>query len=290
MAVAAKKSPFLFDSSDALEKGLKFFRKLGKSKYITCRYGYIDNKGQGHPPNNTACHAGLSYPTSGDNTEYVVEYLDSHPDITKEMKRAFAEWLVNFSPFRSIFVERDIEKIMDDEFVVASVDHPYTLLAAGLMACRALSEHPSTGKIWYELVSNGCHPSLAFYIAYAYKTDGKQLWPGHSQHTGCYDPICVQRGTLVNFLNDNITKKSDSYRKKKYYSGSHALFSGGGEDVTTNLTKAINKAVNKQKGTANPFAKPAAGDRWEFKEGCKALAAAIKEEFKTELEKLNGKA
>lgn len=301
MAVAAKKNPFLPDEEGILGKGMELSRGH-KATSGCCKVGFILKDGNIFAPAEWGCHASLAYPPA--NVEYVVNYVNTSQGsmygikISQEVKRAFVEWLVNFSPYRSVFVTTDIDSIMKDDFVVASIDHPANLMAGALQALRALSEHPHAGYIWYHLVKAGTHPNIAFYLAYAFRTgNGKTLYQQNSAHTGCWDAnSCCSRETLVNILNDKIVKQTTVFRKKHDYQSAQLLFTDNkGESIIPKIVSHIKQVVDGvvPKVSANPFAQPVAPlnkDKWAFDEAIKAIADYVKTEFKKELEKINGKA
>lgn len=297
MALKAK-NPFFVEEGvvGVSPKALKEARTLKHGEKVPTRYGFI-KKDRFVVSVNTACHAGLSYPPI-EQPDYVVQYIDTERS-KEEARRAFAEWLVNFSPFRSVFVTKDIDAIMKDNFIVASTDHPSNLMAGGIMATRIFSEHQNVGRVWYGLVKAGLHPSLAFYVAYDFKTeaDERTLYPTSSSHTGCFDTNCTSREGLVNILMDKpVYLATSNYRQSNTYSSAQLLFAQrAAKTMRDEFTKRVNRLMDGSKAdqaTANPFTKPKPleGSRWPFKEGCKALATVVMEEFKEELEKLNGKA
>lgn len=290
MAVAVKSNPFLPETDvEGLPKALLAEARKHKATNGVAKYAFGSKKGVFSMCGNTACHAGLGYPSI--SPDWVIGYLEKRPLVKEEVRRAFTEWLVNFSPFRSVFVTRDIDSIMKDEFAIVSVDHPQNLMAGALQAMRAMSEHSHASVIWYELVKNGVHPNLAFYLGYAFRTDGKVMYQSHSGHTGCTSPSCTSRETLVNFLMDKPVNLSKStYRNSHSYSGAQNIFTKGSGDMSEIFETKIKKMLAGGLSVVNPFAKPKTDEKFDFVKGCAALAQLIKEEFKEELEKINGKA
>lgn len=296
MPVKAAVKKIVTGGLDPLERALVEARRH-KATTSAAKCGFVLDDGT-LTTNQSVCHAIMYVPNIKGKVSHVLNYLQktyTEGMITDEIRRAYAEWLVNFSPYRHVLVSKNIDEIMKDEFFIVDATKPQNVVAAACQSSRGLSEHPTCGRVWFELVKAGVHPNLAFILSFMFSTDTKMIYPYLSTHTGIFETVSMSnRATIAKYISGEFVQvDAQSYRDKPEYQGSTRLsLVKGGE---TNFNKKLfDRAIALSKGgpvkQVNPFgSKATAGTpKLPLKEGCAFLAQVLKEEFKKELENARG--
>lgn len=191
--------------------------KLGglvkRSKGLRANYSILNGKGFNKYCGNQACHAELNH-SAVDDAKFIIhriqmECRDSNwgsmtPVPTKEMDRAFIRWLTMFSPWRKCFVIKGGKKCLKLGYLVVRTDLPHNLVCSALIAARLLTEYYVQVKVWYHLVNNGVHPSVAFMFAHQVNDFGDSYVS--LSINNCHHPIdgcSFTRNHLVNFVTNN---------------------------------------------------------------------------------------
>src|SRR5690606_7904111 len=124
------------------------------------------------------CHAGLNSghlhmvkdPVAVFNQ---VQKLRSGDDVASR----YFEWLLNYSPFRSVFVTKSIRRVMSSNLIITDTETPANLMVGGLIATRlAWENYTENGNfrsciLWDLIVQRGLHPNAAFVLAHLLNPD-----------------------------------------------------------------------------------------------------------------------
>lgn len=135
------------------------------------------------------------------------------PHMDKNYVPVFIDWLVNRSPWRDVFVDKNVESILKYGYLV-NADFPTRFITSAMIASRFPTESYSGDTfekrclVWRELLDMGCTESEAFIFAHMYDSKNTTtLYPitasrvssGHSTFGG----FGYQEDYVRNFLNAN---------------------------------------------------------------------------------------
>lgn len=152
------------------------------------------------------------------DTKYILSSVMS-PHATDEQLRRHTDWLVNRSPWAVMFVEKDVQSILDYGHVV-SPDHPYNFVAAGLIASRFCTESYVDGYkqrvfVWSELLGMGCTEDEAYIFAHMFAPVSGNNYPvTFNRMSSGHTPFLssnYQEDYIRNFLNhrpQNLVKET----------------------------------------------------------------------------------
>ena len=120
--------------------------------------GDFDGSGLG-----SGCHASLRYFRRG------IVFLSNWPQQMKAKSKdhkvlEFADFLVNRSNFAPAFVNKSVDDVLKNGFIV-DCRLPRDFVAAASVATRVCHEKPNKSDIWFELSSRGINESLAFLMS-----------------------------------------------------------------------------------------------------------------------------
>ena len=150
-----------------------------------------------------------------------------------EMNSPFLEWLLNYSPYSSVFLTKSPKTAMRDGYYVAYTDTPSNLLAGALIAGRSMNEYTDIVVVWNELVKRGVHPNIAFAWAHLLGTEPFSL------HTRCshvaMDGRLIGDRYVLNFL-QNVRVDEPSYRETGTYRNIHNTWLVYRDDIVPNVT------------------------------------------------------
>lgn len=267
--------------------------------------GFVFKDGLTKMSDNTACHAGLSYPNIDRKNQKVAfifskdmssSYNKHHP-VSEENKNNFLKWLTTNSPYRSAFAKKGGKAVNDFGYVVVDPNGiPANLMSGALIAHRMLWEYNgSIITIWAELVKCGVDPAIAFYHAHQVNTQDHTYisridWnlAGHN----CLSGRVFTKETVLNFKNGvhkNPLKEWQDPSNAWRYSPVTGLWNGDkGKDsfLSNKLPKIYELAKRKVKidKKINPFPKPGENvdlrDKVLITDFCPLWAQLLNEEYK----------
>lgn len=139
--------------------------------------------------------------------KYILSGLqrNNNPDATKEDKLMFADFFINKSPWKKVFVEQTPEDVVNDEMWIIDANNPANLIANACVATRIISEFPAKFKAWRRMVKTGIDETLAFFMCHyvaARDDDGEKLIiTGDGGHV-CFESS-FDKHYFNNFLNGN---------------------------------------------------------------------------------------
>lgn len=136
-----------------------------------------------HCINNTACHAGLSCMRKfTNNMQMIISRPTEQNGYTEEDLILFADWMVNESPWKDVFLNPNGEHVAENYWWV-SPDHNAEFVVNACIATRLISEFPDRFRIWKASYESGMSGTEAYICAMLF-TGGKDhyFYPqrGHS--------------------------------------------------------------------------------------------------------------
>ncbi len=280
-------NPFKEEGND-VEKAKKKLQEVipGNENYVAT-YGVIKSDGTYVNDGNHSCHAGLR-DRSWVGAKKILNAVQKL-QVDDKLATSFYEWLLNYSPWAPIFESKDAKTVLSERVSVIRTDVPAVLVGGGLMATRAITEHTGfIAKVWWNLVKNGCHPTIAFAYAHVFRTQKEP-------ETLVYQPMnwhCSLDGSsmddyFVNFGVGKPVKSSKNFDEVGCYPMTiHATWSGKAptslsirKDINTTLTKSIKKV----KSTKNPFCHGGeieSNEKVKFNEGVEFLGNYLRDAYK----------
>jgi len=242
-------------------------------KNAVATIGWISNSGANKYYWDGPCHAYLSNAMITGN-ELVSVFSGIHPHRAKneEAERTFIEWLLFHSPFKDSFLKDTTAEALDHRVLMGNPDQPANYMSAGLMSTRIFNEHPRSLSMWWEFVSRGLHPNIAFAFAHKmYVDDNGRVVEYVPTHTGCFNGqfqggYYDQKGArgeayLLNFLRGITTNLEQPYRSSS--AGATSTFKLWGKPTKDGeklkLLEAVPDLLKRAAGgkveIKNPFAK-----------------------------------
>lgn len=238
------------------------FKKRELNKYEASSFAVVFDRGDPKFVNGAACHASLSlYQNRLNDTPIAVIDQIQEQRCGEEVGRRFYEWLLNYSPFSSVFVTKSIKRAFSNGFVIADADKPANLLTGGLIAGRSTSESYGgiyrAARVWDELVIRGVHPNAAYVASYFIRPDTDDydtVSSGYLGHAVFNSPDKV----FFPFLNGQPIKKrlQGPYAIERSYTWVSALWEGKSSGVENLLAATIKQVADARKNVKgnNPFA------------------------------------
>lgn len=279
-------------------KALEERKLMGKKPTNgVCRYSFIDSDATIHDPAYTACHAGMNraYYKRPDKKKFAPKAVVNKIMpllVSEEAAFAFYEWMLNYSPYADVWRSKSPRGVLRDGAAIARTDVPSNLLVGALIATRSLSEEYSKnymiGQTWYDLVSRGVHPNIAFPAAHTFgkNANGAFYWANWCSHTTIHGN---EFNTIVlNFYNNTPIDLGEIWEK--------CLSFGSSNDVwmkvhkkTPNFHSLATEALANAKlvvksDKVNPFVtatKPTVAKKWNYEETMEVLVPLFKKTYQT---------
>lgn len=213
---------------------------------------------------NFYCYSSLGIMFGNGNADAVFfQVQDWSPYCSEEAALHYFEWLFNLSPFRSVFVTKNVSRVARDKVVVVDPSMQSKLILAGVIAMRMAWENchennwniPSRIQTWWELVDSGVNPKEAFLLAHNFtprsESDVKDIYPfGIHGHL----PMDHRDSTFINFMNEDY-EESPPLNKVTSIGGTNSLFGGGGTDtMILEGFKRVVENISSEGSFTNPFA------------------------------------
>lgn len=217
-----------------------------------------------HISPNQVCHAGLRNDYRGNKPKgahAVVSALmkpKASEEVSEEEAIMFLDWLLNRSPYSSVFITKSAHEALFHKTIIASAHHPSNLMAAGLVASRRLWEYAYIAKVFCDLVRAGVHEDLAYYLGHLYSGrfdgEGPVSYKGHA-NGHCSLDSNMTAGALLNFLNHNVTRPNSTYHESWVYTGYAAMYNTADNALSVHAWINVNFPYKKaEKAKAfNPF-------------------------------------
>lgn len=220
-----------------------------------------------HHVSNTACHAGLNdreygMPDNGDRIAVIhsIQHCCTKP-LLHEEKLKFLDWLLNRSPYCSVFVSKSAKSALKREVIICDADTPANLMAGGMVAARTLSEYVTVVRVWFDLVNLGVNENLAFLVGHIIQTNRERTYISFDALAGhcSIDGYNIGEEIVENFINSKPISLKGSYKNQSNYSGLHVTWHKGGhldKSFTEFVWGTVKKTPKKDAPLVkrNPFA------------------------------------
>jgi hypothetical protein len=170
----------------------------------------------------------------------------------KEYARDFIDWLVNRSPYESVFISKNVDEIVADKCTTVEAKSPSNLMVGALIAARGLWEYTHIGRGWYELYKRGVNENLAFLLAHKanFSTDGNVSFCNNG---GGHKSININSGVqgLRRFILNEPALLNEPYKDCLKYGNIDNTWIGSTTDMGTNALKNIVSGVKYNKQLTN---------------------------------------
>lgn len=120
-----------------------------------------------------ACHARAGARGGNANTRYTHVFFNYRHPNTDEMLPHYIDWLVNESPFATVFLSKKPRLIMQWGAIVDWKVHKGLAFGA-CIATRATWEHANHMILWWELVKAGVNRTYAYLVAFGHTPSHRQ--------------------------------------------------------------------------------------------------------------------
>lgn len=182
--------------------------------------------------------------------------------LTPEEEWAYIDWLINRSPYESVFSDKDAVKALADNMLECRTDVPNNLLAAALVASRRLWEYPVVVRVQQDLISEGLHADLAYLFAHSASTtmDRKLINWGNGDRGHCsLRPDFMGPVEVKNFIQHKLAHPGKLYKDDVYYASYDTMY-GKKAYADISLTKRVHSQFNYKQDALkdsglNPFVK-----------------------------------
>lgn len=247
-------------------------KRKDKSKRVDTACGVIvSNTGKHDWEMGKVCHAFLAYTGAIERIAVISgiqdNYKESHgpgkwDDSTEQEKIQFLDWLMNRSPYRSVFMYKGAKTALKNKAVVVHTDVSARLMAGALVSTRRMWEHTHAIIVFSALVKRGVPENLAFLLGHMCSFDKGKLdstsfsWAGGLSGHCSIDGYKVGKTGCRNFCKGSVVEQGQKYTNYTNYDGySHFLFGlQHGENMMDLLQTKFPKAKQPVKPANNPFA------------------------------------
>ncbi len=223
----------------------------------------VGNAGHAKAVESQACHAGLGS-FRWDKKEkptYVLSAIQKsrvETVLSKDHLAAYVNCLVNESAYKDVFLEKDVDKIVQQEAFVADAAAPCNLLVGALIAGRRTHEMTGQAFMCAELIMAGVMLSLALMLGccLSYDSIRKQVW-GYDHGSGHMSLQGFSSSYVCNFLNCAPQKLHQPWNECYNYQDITNTWIGG-KNSGPSLHQLLHKfklEAPKASQTVNPFIK-----------------------------------
>ncbi len=210
-------------------------------------------------------------------------------DFDVDMQRVYYDWLLNHSPFSSVFVTKNVTKALKDKVLVLDVNSDANLLVSACSAVRLPWEYyfadykiPSIARLWYALVTEGVEGNLAMALANNFSGDRYNNYTYRGSTAGHQFLSVDSKTTIMNFTR-GLHKKTEPFNEQlgtDDHIGLAGLWSKYSDksarigDLRDFLTSRIDGTYGQK---INPFAVKATSASYKLADVVKGLAIAAKD-------------
>ncbi len=191
------------------------------------RNGIIWEDGTWSMSRNTACAAGLNGLQKHAVPLFIVSSIQDYGSIyhhTHAITRKYINWLINDSPWAVVFVEKDIDWVIEHNCLVISAEYPNNLAVGAAVASRMPWEFSSWTTAWNALTEAGMNPSLAYILSFLTRpTAGAYVLKTGYGRSHCATHENFKLNEAKNFILGNVIKPNPPFREDSYYCKSPGL-------------------------------------------------------------------
>lgn len=208
---------------------------------------------------NTACHWGLRDYKPGviGVISGLMKPSEHNGMLEEEEAIRFLDYLLQRSPFSSMFVTKSYHQALADHAVIVRTDVPSNWMAAALVETRLLWEYPYCVRAFSALAEKGVPEDLALYLGHiasgSLKNEYSWSWGGGGDAHMSFSTYYMGDRGLRNFLAHTPEKLNSNFEKSTNYSGYSNMW-GAGKNVATWINDNF-QYKPKGKESTNPFVK-----------------------------------
>lgn len=163
---------------------------------------------------------------TGGGSDFVVSSI-LKTDLTDRRNLVYLKYVMEESPFRSVFMNT-FEEAVGDSTVVVTSEAPSNLMVGGLVCTRYLWEFPHHIRLFNDLVDSGIEKGIAFLFLHFFNystTDSSQLLTlryGSGGHE-VMDPLNEEFDYCKNYLEDNPKSLNPLFHVASKYSEPYSI-------------------------------------------------------------------
>lgn len=183
----------------------------------TCGYFFFDDKMERKEDHkNQPCHASVGRVQG--KWSYIVTNHRKGDGITDDMEASYITYLTEYSPYKDIFLVKDVEYIRENGYVL-SLDTGAEFLASALFATRQIWEHPWVVIGGFNLYKARLNPKAAFLFGVATSVQGGGKCTFTSGSLGhCHIGISSMSDACIkNYLLGTPEKPGENFKKVNTY-------------------------------------------------------------------------
>jgi hypothetical protein len=203
-----------------------------------------------------------SWFNSYDAPQAIFMQIQPRPDdLDEEAYRHYIQWVLNYSPWRHIFVTKSINQALKKGVVIIDPSFPKNTVMDGMIALRQAwdnyynqSRYQQIG-LWWELIQKvNPLPAFAIISNLLYLKSGDQVAKGivHSGHS----PIGIGGSyitSLDNVVRGNLIDTSNPFNEERFPEAWEVWNHGGKPSKLPKLVSEALEGMGKGKEKVNPF-------------------------------------
>lgn len=171
--------------------------------------------------------------------------------------RMYYDWLLNRSPLRSAYLSKNVDKVLEQGYIIVSCGVAANLMQAANVALRQPWEnHAPLVDMFGELSSQGMNENLAFIVSHYFSPDRTNpqilAYPGGAHRV--FDWRQASNDSVVNFINDKLGQRTEKYRTNSSFSGADLLISDGGSFRLDHMLGKFQPPKSQSRQVAHVFA------------------------------------
>jgi len=215
----------------AVNKQIEFSNSIKGEKHYTNSFMVLSKRGEGalieYPHEMAACYAPLSRMRIDGSPLYIINSVQTdHPKwkkVVPDTRKAFLSYLVERSPYKDIFLIKDVDHIIEYG-ALCTTKVSANFLVSGLTIMRTLWEYTDVPRFWKKLVDLGVNEDMALLVAHT--MGGAKKITYNQQHGGhrAFNGSTLYTSELQNFLKRKMPGALDNYHDIMTYRKIHGLW------------------------------------------------------------------
>jgi hypothetical protein len=185
---------------------------------------------------HSGCFSGFAAEETEQEWDYILLQVNDKQAYSggssKDVLHTYYEWLLHYSLFRSVFVSKNLSRILKDRVLIIDPTKDAKLVINGMVAARMAWEqqyNTSTRiQVWYDLVQMGTDPAQAFAMVSCLVKKLK----GYTLQANNNHEIFESTNEVMhlNFLEQNLNLEGHSFKEIGGYSSIGSLFKSNRDD------------------------------------------------------------
>ena len=227
------------------EDHFKALKRLNSTSNASAIAVYKD--GHTKQQSSAPCHGFIN--ELGNNVNHIITYIKT--GITGDAERFYTYWLTQVSPYKDLFLVKDVDLITDIKCFVVDVNYPSNLVSSALISSRLFWESKLKLEVFYKLCKRGVDSNLAFVVAQSalHGDDSNTLsfCQTDSWHFTLLPCGMTNKG-IINFTLGLPLNKNELFTKNQDFTSPHRVFDLWGGSGTNTLFKSLQNIYKKKDG------------------------------------------